>query len=268
MPRRAAAVGRARIGAAAIGASTRGRCGGRVAATGRLTRADSAPRPRARWHAAVAAGPLISLATGVSRTMDGARPGTSSDSASAASSPSGVEGSPDTIVYATPSSKDVWASDTATPGPARARARTPAARALPSPKIAGVVGLDPVDRAGQRLEPARRTSDEPRNRSNGCGMPTSPPWARTCGDRLRGRQARAGSSRSRKSAIRSPVGGPDLLADDDRQARRGRRGSSRASQGAIDPVVVRDGEVRQAARGGGPNDRRGRRQASRSCAEV
>ena len=64
-------------------------------------------------------------------------------------------------------------------------------------------------------------------------------------DRLDGRAGPGGTRSLEEDGDQVAVGRLDLLADDDRQpVRRGVAGAQRA----VDPVVVRDREVRQAAR--------------------
>ena len=96
---------------------------------------------------------------------------------------------------------------------------------------------------------ASRRSD-PRMRSNGCGMPTRPPCSRAAA--IVSAAVMPGRMADREiGADEIAVGGLDLLADDDRQAGRRRVASG---ERAIDPIVVRDDQVRQAPRRGRSDD--------------
>ena len=161
---------------------------------------------------------------------------------------------------AIPTSSVVCASETATPGTPR-RAASSAARALPSPTMsrafqASIQSTGPASASNAVASPR---PSEPRNRSNGWAMPTRPPCSRTAAIASAARQA--GRDRLAQEHADQVAGlRPDLLADDDGQAGRlGRRAVTRL-EGAVDPVVVGDREVRQAARRRGADDRRGRGQ--------
>ena len=80
----------------------------------------------------------------------------------------------------------------------------------------GVVALDPVHERRDLGEPSRSRDSDPRNVSNGCGIPTRPPCARAAaivstGDRP------GGMASLEEEADEVAIGGLDLLADDDRQ---------------------------------------------------
>ena len=70
------------------------------------------------------------------------------------------------------------------------------------PDDARVVRLDPVDERRQARHRASRSSD-PRIRSNGCGIPTSPPCSRAAAI-VSTADSPGGIARSRKTQIRSP----------------------------------------------------------------
>src|SRR6185369_7273854 len=179
------------------------------------------PRPRAHW---------TTFATGVTaRTKYVARPMTSSAVGRAASRPSGVDGSPSSTTYATPSSSVEWASDTATPGSPCSLANA-AARSLPSPTMiralwastqstsgarsagparpvepAGAASAEASSSAASRASalPSLPASSDPRYLSNGCGIPTRPPWARIAAIASAGASPLSIASR-RNTAIKSP----------------------------------------------------------------
>src|SRR6185369_16126277 len=176
------------------------------------------PRPRAHW---------TTFASGVTaRTKYVARPVTSSAVGRAASRPSGVDGSPSSTTYATPSSSVEWASDTATPGSPCSRANA-IARSLPSPTMiralwastqstsgassAGPAGTDATESAAASASavsrapavPSLPASSDPRYLSNGCGIPTRPPCARIAAIASAGASPLSIAS-VRNTAIKSP----------------------------------------------------------------
>ena len=161
-------------------------------------------------------------------------------------------------MYATPTSSTECASDTADAG------QPVLARELGRPLVAttdqpGVVDLDPVDERRQRRHPASLSSD-PRNRSNGCGMPDETALLANGGHGLGGRHPRRdGALQERGDQV--PVGGPDLLPDDHGQPVR-RRLTRR--ERPVDPVVIRDDDVGQAPFRRCPNDIRRPRRGSRT----
>ena len=138
----------------------------------------------------------------------------------------------------------------------RPRCRSPTSRALWTSTQSTSGAIAASSRALARASP--------RNRSNGCGMPTSAALLAGRARSSRRPAAPAGCARSRNAHDQVAVGGLDLLADDDGQPV-GRRVAR--PQRAVDPVVVRDrrgasGHASTAAR---TTDRdRIARQASRS----
>ena len=142
------------------------------------------------WRPASRAGPRSSPARARSRHWQ-----------SAESSPAGVEGSPSSAVYATPTSRTECASDTATPASPCSLARA-AARSFPPPR-AWRCGPRPSRRAAASVDIRASMSSEPRRRSNGCGIPTRPPCSRTAAT-VSAADIPGATARSRYAAMRSP----------------------------------------------------------------
>ena len=153
------------------------------------------------------------------------------------------------------------ASETATPGKPVGRGEV-AARSLPSPTMIRALWTSTQSTSGATAAIRSSRRSEPRNRSNGCGMPTRPPWARISAIVSAGGRPR-GTGRSRNAPMRSPSRGLALLADDHGQLRGEPSRDLAGSDRAVDPVVVGDREVGQAARSGRPDDRLRRGDASR-----
>ena len=143
----------------------------------------------------------------------------------------------------------VWASETAMPGQAVARARTRRpAGCRRRPIDPRVVGLDPVDLADQVLQSAASRSERAAEAVERVGDPDEAALRADRGDRLGGAAGRAGRPRSRKRQMRSPsavwISSPTITV---------RPGATSAAiaarlEGAVDPVVVGDREVGQPAR--------------------
>ena len=161
---------------------------------------------------------LTAFETGVSsRTIVRRAPRHELDiGASAASSPSAWTDPRRPCCRRRPPRASLCASDTATPGsPSSARERRRLLVAAAARRRARCAPR-PSPPAGRWPRGRGSLSIEPRYLSNGCGMPTRPPWARTSSIVSRGRPARRhGTLEEQRDEI--PVGGPDLLAHDDRQ---------------------------------------------------
>src|SRR4051794_21058479 len=175
---------------------------------------------------------LTSFATGVSvRTIYDARPGTSSTLVRAASNPSGVDGSPSSAVYATPTSSTLCESLTATPGSPISRANA-CARSLPDPPTTRALCVSTQSTSCAMASSRGSVSIDPRKRSKGCGIPTRPPWALTSS--MVSRTGWCGATaRSRNTAMRSPsavlISSPTITWSPSGAASRARRAPSMRS---------------------------------------
>ena len=134
------------------------------------------------------------------------------------------------------------------PSPGRPCSRANAiACSLPLADQPCVVALDPVDERRDRLQPLVAQRATRAMRSNGCGIPTRPPCSRAASRWSRRRLSPGGMARSRKTQMRSPsavlTSSPTMIV---RPVRRRVAGRERP----VDPVVVGDRQVGQAARVG------------------
>ena len=173
-------------------------------------------------------------------------------------------GSASRAEYATATSSTQWASVTATPGRPIWRANS-AARSLPGRRHPRVVRLDPVDhpapspRAAHRLQRSSRGSGR-----TGAGSPR----ARPAPGPPRSSRPPAGAAPRRArgtAAMRSPsavlISSPTITVSPSGAA-------SRARERPLDPVVVGDREVGEAALGRGAGRRSRGRRGSRSWRRV
>ncbi len=146
------------------------------------------------------------------------------------------------------------ASETAMPGSPCSSANAWAS-SLPCPTTRALC-VSTQSTSGARLAIDASRSNDPRIRSNGCGIPTSPPCSRTAAI-VSTADSPGGIAFSRKTQIRSPSRGLDLFPDDHRQP--GRR-ELPSLERDVDPVVIRDRQMRQPAIMRSLDDVLGRRQ--------
>ena len=210
-------------------ASRRSALGRRLRRADRLDARPAVARRRHRRGSPVAAQPLDDLGDGVQAGRD-TRRGRSRAPPRAAprAGRRGVDGRRRARCRRRRPRTSVCASETATPGRPCSRAKS-AARSLPLPTRRARCGSRRSRRARGQPRPVAGVARarEPRKRSNGCGMPTRPPsrGPRRSSRRPTGRAATA----ARGTGDQVAVGGPDLLADDDRQVGRLAGATSRAS---------------------------------------